>query len=146
MSVEENVEWFIREDGGDTFLRNVGSYKINTAPHPRRRHRSHDEYSEKTCPAATSSTTNPTDYLAKVFTEILCLWLESFRFLEMISFIIISTRVSANSDELVCWEAITGPALILTKSPDPLLDKPPLRPTHLQGLLDATLQHGLPTM
>jgi hypothetical protein len=26
------------EDGGDTFLRNVGSNKIYTAPHPRRRH------------------------------------------------------------------------------------------------------------
>jgi hypothetical protein len=25
---------FYPEDGGDTFLRNVGSHKINTAPHP----------------------------------------------------------------------------------------------------------------
>jgi hypothetical protein len=36
--------WFLArgfsylEDGGDTFLRNVGSHKIYTAPHPRRRH------------------------------------------------------------------------------------------------------------
>jgi hypothetical protein len=38
--------WFLApgfiypEDGGDTFLRNVGSHKIYTAPHPRRRHSS----------------------------------------------------------------------------------------------------------
>jgi hypothetical protein len=38
--------WFLArgflylEDGGDTFLRNVGSYKIYTTPHPRRRHSS----------------------------------------------------------------------------------------------------------
>jgi hypothetical protein len=31
-------EFFYLEDGGDTFLRNVGSHKIYTAPHPRRRH------------------------------------------------------------------------------------------------------------
>jgi hypothetical protein len=32
---------FYPEDGGDTFLRNVGSiHKIYTAPHPRRRHSS----------------------------------------------------------------------------------------------------------
>jgi hypothetical protein len=31
------------EDGGDTFLRNVGSHKIFTAPHPRRRHSSVEE-------------------------------------------------------------------------------------------------------
>jgi hypothetical protein len=36
--------WFLAhgfyypEDGGDMFLRNVGSYKIYMAPHPRRRH------------------------------------------------------------------------------------------------------------
>jgi hypothetical protein len=29
---------FYPEDGGNTFLRNVGSHKIYTAPHPRRRH------------------------------------------------------------------------------------------------------------
>jgi hypothetical protein len=28
------------EDGGDMFFRNVGSHKIFTAPHPRRRHSS----------------------------------------------------------------------------------------------------------
>jgi hypothetical protein len=28
------------KDGGNTFLRNVGSYKTHTAPHPRRRHSS----------------------------------------------------------------------------------------------------------
>jgi hypothetical protein len=28
------------EDGGDTFLRNVGSHKIYTEPHPRTRHSS----------------------------------------------------------------------------------------------------------
>jgi hypothetical protein len=90
----------------DTFLRNVGSHKIYTAPHPRRRHSSTNDlvswggvrlcplgtsatnwpivpapdyrrwwvwssrrnknwqgkpkYSEKTCPSATLSTTNPT--------------------------------------------------------------------------------------
>jgi hypothetical protein len=32
--------FFFPEDGGDTFLRNVGSHKIYTAPHPRRRHSS----------------------------------------------------------------------------------------------------------
>jgi hypothetical protein len=31
---------FYPEDGGDTFLRNVGSHKIYTARHPRRRHSS----------------------------------------------------------------------------------------------------------
>jgi hypothetical protein len=31
---------FYPEDGGDTFLRNVGSHKIYTAPNPRRRHSS----------------------------------------------------------------------------------------------------------
>jgi hypothetical protein len=30
--------FFYPEDVGDTFLRNVGSHKIYTAPHPRRRH------------------------------------------------------------------------------------------------------------
>jgi hypothetical protein len=32
--------FFYPEDGGDTFLRNVGSYKTYAAPHPRRRHSS----------------------------------------------------------------------------------------------------------
>jgi hypothetical protein len=32
--------FFYLEDGGVTFLRNVGSHKIYTAPHPRRRHSS----------------------------------------------------------------------------------------------------------
>jgi hypothetical protein len=32
--------FFYREDGGDIFFRNVGSRKIYTAPHPRRRHSS----------------------------------------------------------------------------------------------------------
>jgi hypothetical protein len=41
---EECVIWksahrvFYLEDGGNTFLRNVGSYKMYKAPHPRRRH------------------------------------------------------------------------------------------------------------
>jgi hypothetical protein len=30
--------FFYHEDGGDMLLRNVGSHKIYTAPHPRRRH------------------------------------------------------------------------------------------------------------
>jgi hypothetical protein len=30
--------YFYPEDGGDTFLRNVGWWKIYTAPHPRKRH------------------------------------------------------------------------------------------------------------
>jgi hypothetical protein len=30
--------FFCPEDGGDTFLRNVGAYKTYTVPHPRRRH------------------------------------------------------------------------------------------------------------
>jgi hypothetical protein len=29
--------FFYPEDGGDTFFRNVGSHKIYTEPHPRRR-------------------------------------------------------------------------------------------------------------
>jgi hypothetical protein len=32
--------FFYSEDGGDRFHRNVGSHKIYTAPHPRRRHSS----------------------------------------------------------------------------------------------------------
>jgi hypothetical protein len=32
--------FFCPEDGGDTILRNVGSHKIYTAPHPRSRHSS----------------------------------------------------------------------------------------------------------
>jgi hypothetical protein len=32
--------FFYPEDVGDTFLRNVGSHKMYTAPHPRRRHSS----------------------------------------------------------------------------------------------------------
>jgi hypothetical protein len=32
--------FFCPEDGDNKFLRNVGSYKIYTAPHPRRRHSS----------------------------------------------------------------------------------------------------------
>jgi hypothetical protein len=32
--------FFYPENGGDMFLRNVGSHKIYTAPHPRRRHSS----------------------------------------------------------------------------------------------------------
>jgi hypothetical protein len=35
--------FFYPEDGGDTFLRNVGSHKIYTAPHPRRRHSSQSQ-------------------------------------------------------------------------------------------------------
>jgi hypothetical protein len=38
--------FFCPEDGGDTFLRNVGSHKIYTAPHPRRRHCSKQMSSE----------------------------------------------------------------------------------------------------
>jgi hypothetical protein len=30
--------FFYPEGGGDTFLRNVGSHKVYTVPHPRRRH------------------------------------------------------------------------------------------------------------
>jgi hypothetical protein len=33
--------FFYPEDGGDMFLRNVGTHKIYTAPHPRRRHSSY---------------------------------------------------------------------------------------------------------
>jgi hypothetical protein len=33
--------FFYPEDGGDTFLRNVGSHKTYTAPHPRRRRSPH---------------------------------------------------------------------------------------------------------
>jgi hypothetical protein len=36
--VTVNVYSFRPDDGSDTFLRNVGSNKIHTAPHPRRRH------------------------------------------------------------------------------------------------------------
>jgi hypothetical protein len=32
--------FFYPEDGGDTFLRNVGSHKVYTAPRPGRRHSS----------------------------------------------------------------------------------------------------------
>jgi hypothetical protein len=32
------IGFFYPEDGDDTFLRKVGSHKIYTAPHPRRRH------------------------------------------------------------------------------------------------------------
>jgi hypothetical protein len=46
-SASEEPAWSCRqqtasypEDGGDTFPRNVGSYKIYTAPHPRRTHSS----------------------------------------------------------------------------------------------------------
>jgi hypothetical protein len=35
------------EDGGDTLLWNVGSYKIYTAPHPRRQHSSFFVFSYK---------------------------------------------------------------------------------------------------
>jgi hypothetical protein len=33
--------WLQSADGGDTFFRNVGSHKIYTAPHPRRRYSSY---------------------------------------------------------------------------------------------------------
>jgi hypothetical protein len=33
-----NSGFFYPEDGGDTFFRNVGSYKTYAAPHPRGRH------------------------------------------------------------------------------------------------------------
>jgi hypothetical protein len=36
------LEFFYPEDVGDTFLRNVGSHKTYTAPHPRRRHSLYD--------------------------------------------------------------------------------------------------------
>jgi hypothetical protein len=32
--------FFYPEGGGDTFLQNIGSHKIYTVPHPRRRHSS----------------------------------------------------------------------------------------------------------
>jgi hypothetical protein len=38
---------FYPEHRGDTFLRNVGSHKIYTAPHPRRRHSSICQYFTK---------------------------------------------------------------------------------------------------
>jgi hypothetical protein len=41
--------FFYPEDGGDTFLRNVGSYKIYTAPHPKRQHSSERIESTKAC-------------------------------------------------------------------------------------------------
>jgi hypothetical protein len=34
-------EFFYPEDAGDTFFQNVGSHKIYTAPHPRRRQSSY---------------------------------------------------------------------------------------------------------
>jgi hypothetical protein len=34
--LEDDILHPLPEDGGDTFLRNVGSHKIYTAPHPRR--------------------------------------------------------------------------------------------------------------
>jgi hypothetical protein len=37
--------FFCSEDWGDTFLRNVGSHKIYTVPHPRRRHSSYSSTS-----------------------------------------------------------------------------------------------------
>jgi hypothetical protein len=44
--------FFYREGGVDTFLRKVGSHKIYTAPHPRRRHSSflHKTYLPQRCP------------------------------------------------------------------------------------------------
>jgi hypothetical protein len=33
-----DLGFFYPEDGGDMFLRNIGSYKIHTGPRPRRRH------------------------------------------------------------------------------------------------------------
>jgi hypothetical protein len=41
--------FFYPEDGDDTFLRNVGSHKIYTVPHPRRRHSSCKEYVPPKC-------------------------------------------------------------------------------------------------
>jgi hypothetical protein len=38
--VVPHSRFFSHEDGGDTFLGNVGSHKIYTAPHPRRRYSS----------------------------------------------------------------------------------------------------------
>jgi hypothetical protein len=35
--------FFYLEDEGDTFLRNVGTHKINTPPHPRKRHSTYYE-------------------------------------------------------------------------------------------------------
>jgi hypothetical protein len=46
LSLQHLLSWFLArgffypEDGGDTFLRNVGSHKIYMVPHPRRRHSS----------------------------------------------------------------------------------------------------------
>jgi predicted RNA binding protein YcfA (HicA-like mRNA interferase family) len=34
------IGFFFSEDGGEKFLRNVGSHKIYKAPHPRRRYSS----------------------------------------------------------------------------------------------------------
>jgi hypothetical protein len=34
------LRFFCPEDGRDTFLQNISSHKIYTAPHPRRRHSS----------------------------------------------------------------------------------------------------------
>jgi hypothetical protein len=36
--VAADCGFFYTEDGGNKFLRNVGSHKIYAAPHPRRRH------------------------------------------------------------------------------------------------------------
>jgi hypothetical protein len=40
MAADSLADFFYPEDGGDTFLQNVGSHKTHTAPHPRRRHSS----------------------------------------------------------------------------------------------------------
>jgi hypothetical protein len=45
--------FFYPQDGGDTFLRNVGSHNIYTVPHPRRRHSS----------VTAVKTSYPTEYL-----------------------------------------------------------------------------------
>jgi hypothetical protein len=38
--LQSAADFFYPEDGGDTFLRNVGLHKINAALHPRRRNSS----------------------------------------------------------------------------------------------------------
>jgi hypothetical protein len=61
------------EDGGDTFLRNVGSRKIYTAPHSRRQHSSITALFEDVClwgynaVWSVESTDDPEEHIASIF-------------------------------------------------------------------------------
>jgi hypothetical protein len=74
---QSKTRWFLAcgffypEDGGDTFLRNVGSHNIYTLPHPSRRHSSESPpWKPQIVQRCNSSTFTSAPYLSRLRTDV----------------------------------------------------------------------------